>query len=240
MSFGTGSWEEAIHTPNAQTAYFTMGGPTGHEIEDRLTVLLTRTGLTACIADGHWGAGAAEQITDFWSEEAIPHTRDEALEKVKQLEAGLFATYRRDGIDPEADFTPEAAFIAIDIGDRLLRIAGYGDCRLHVVNDGQARFELSKEATWLGVFSHMGLRQRKSVDQALSFEQIGLVAGDYVMLFTDGLDEWGHDGVSSISTQELASTTRNVPAREAVRSLGNLAFSHGAQDDVSLFIHRIE
>ncbi len=244
MGIEHASWEKLILAPDEQTAYFSVEGPlTGHPNEDRLEVTLGHGLLRACIADGHWGDGASQQIVDFWASEDIPSDRGEAVRKVEQLEEELFRRYGKEEMDPnsEADWTPEAGFIAIAINDddRSLSLTGYGDCRLLVVNDGVIRFELPTEQTWLGVFSRLGLRSRKPVKKALRFNNIPLLEGDYVALFSDGLDEPGHNGKASITSEEIATYFDKRPAIDTVRSLGNWAFSNNAQDDVSLLVHQV-
>ena len=237
MTMSEGIPWEAIEAPDEHTAYFSVAGP-GHELEDRLRVELTESGLTACIADGHWGAGAAETIVAFWAEEPSPDNRDAAVAQTTRLESMLFERYGKDAMDPDNDLTPEAAFLAIAVHDQTLYLAGYGDCRLLVVNERQVGLEAPTEPTCLGAFSHLGLRGRQPINEALLFRCLPLIAGDSIALFTDGLDEWGHDGRPSLSPTEIAAQFgTNAPAADIVQRFGNVAFSHNAQDDVSLLVH---
>jgi serine/threonine protein phosphatase PrpC len=232
------TWEHAICAPSEQLAYFSVGGPTGHEPEDRLTVSLEDSWFRACIADGHWGPEAAQRTVDFWSQQAQPTSRRQAVKKANSLEAQLFRAYGYPGMNADTDRPPEAAFAAIKVADGLLSVTSYGDCRLLVANQGQITYELPTQPTWLGPFSYLRLRHRQSPQRALVFKHMPLLPGDCVALFTDGLDEWNHDEQPCISSEEIATHMDDGSAREIVRSLGNLAFSHNAQDDVSLLVYQ--
>lgn len=235
----TAPWERSILAPDPQTAYFSVGGPTGHGNEDRLSVWTEQDNFKACIADGHWGDGAAQEVVDFWSNKPTPRTRNEAVERTLRLQTRLFELYGREHMDPDTDRTPEAGFVATEIAGQSLLITSYGDCRLLIVNNGQVRFKLPKAATWLGAFSHLGLRNRISVQDALVFRAVRLLDDDYVALYSDGLDEWRHDGELSLHSDEIADSFDNRPAVDIVRSLGELVFAHDPQDDVSLLVRQM-
>ncbi|HTE57316.1 MAG TPA: SpoIIE family protein phosphatase [Verrucomicrobiae bacterium] len=160
------------------------------------------------------------------------------MTKVTRLQTALFERYGSEQADTPTDLTPEAAFIAVAVANSQLSVTSYGDCSLLVVNDGRIRFQLPKEATWLGAFSHAGLGNRKAVNEALIFKKVPLLPDDYIALFTDGLDEWEHDEKSSVQPEEIAALFDGSPAANVVKSLGYLAFSHNAQDDVSVLVHK--
>jgi len=70
-SYGNRSWflgKTYNHARRKNSIFFNRRGPTGHENEDRLGVWPEQNSLNACIADGHWGDGAAQHIVDFWAQ----------------------------------------------------------------------------------------------------------------------------------------------------------------------------
>jgi serine/threonine protein phosphatase PrpC len=192
-----------------------------------------------CIADGHWGNAAAEAVAVYWLYEVdpFPTTHAAAVKLTGQIEEMLYQRFGKPTMDSETDFTPEASFIAVEVREQQAMIVSYGDCRLMVVRNRRPVFNLHMEATWLGAFSRLGLRNRLPVKTGLVFERHFLEAGDRLALFTDGVDECVYEK-PTISMTELAKLLggKNIPTSlEAV--LARVA-AYGAEDNASLAVYQ--
>ena len=140
-------------------------------------------------------------------------------------------------MDPNKDFTPEASFIAIEIIRNKISIVSYGDCRLLIANNGVTKFHLKSKSTWLGVFSRLQLRKRLSIDQAINFRQMQLVRGDFIFLFTDGVDQCIYEK-DTISFDYISEQSSNTNLLNIFDKIVGEVFAHGAQDNASLAIFK--
>ena len=209
--------------------------------EDRLGYLNTADGLRVCIADGHWGDGAADMIVKYWLSEStqFPLTSEKAVKATQAIEKQLDTHFGTSDMDADVDKTPEAAFIAAELTGNTLQIVSYGDCRLLVARQGKIYYQLPTKATWLGAFSHRGMRDRQPIKDALSFTSLSLLPGDVVMLFTDGIDECVYE-VPTISFDTIAEYGSTNPPSEAFDKIMNKVFAVGAQDNASLAVISIK
>jgi serine/threonine protein phosphatase PrpC len=225
-----------IIQPNDNVAYVSDVGLVKVANEDRLDFSIKDGVLYACIADGHWGDGAAQAIIDFWTDKQMPASKDEAVREVTAIQTKLYEAYGKPEMDENVDFTPETAFVFASVQDNVLSVVSYGDCRLLIVNDA-VKFSLAQNGTWLGAFSHLGLRKRLSVDNGLVYEKVTLEKGDRVILFTDGLDECIYEK-PTISFDEIAADLKDVAPAVAIEKLLTKVYEHGAEDNVSIFVYK--
>lgn len=223
-------------------SHFMMGTTTGlvkQTNEDAIGCLVGENSTRVCIADGHWGSQASRLIVEYWIERVnvFPKTLKQAIKETEKIEKKLFNLFGRPQMDPDKDFTPEAAFTAIEIAENKLSVASYGDCRLLVANNGITRFNLPCTTTWLGAFSHLSLRQRLPVSEATRFEKMNLGKGDFAMLFTDGVDQCVYEK-DTISFESISKQSSNGKVANIFNELMKAVFAHGAQDNASLGIFK--
>ena len=127
------------------------------------------------IADGHWGNEAAKIITRYWLNKKLifPTSRLEAIKLVEKIEVKLFDEFGKQNMNSQKDFTPEASFIACELNSQNeLKIISYGDCRAAIFNHGQKSWQIPTQATWLGAFSYLNLRNRLPVAEELFFQTL--------------------------------------------------------------------
>jgi len=217
--------------------YISLPGLVKPTNEDRLEYWTQDHGMSACIADGHWGDEAAQHAVSFWKDAGIPDSKEMAIQKTSELERELYTSFGKPVMDQEIDLTPETAFVGINISEDRLDIASYGDCRLLVVNGAAIKYSLEQKSTWLGAFSHLGLRSRMAVKDGLVYERLPLDKEDYVIMFTDGLDECIYER-PTISHEEIAESFRLVQPKKILEDLVSLAFSYGAEDNISALIYK--
>ncbi len=222
---------------NDSIAYISLPGLVKPTNEDRLEYWTQDHAMGACIADGHWGEEAAQQAVSFWKDNGVPDSREMAIQKTSELERKLYASFGKPIMDQEADLTPETAFIGINISGNRLDIASYGDCRLLVVSNARIKYSLEQKSTWLGAFSHLGLRGRMAVKDGLVYESVPLDEEDYVIMFTDGLDECIYER-PTIRHEVIAESFKLVRPKKILESLVSLAFSYGAEDNISALIYK--
>lgn len=192
-----------------------------------------------CIADGHWGHEAAALIVKSWITyvDTFPDSKEQTILHVKHLEKEIFQLFALSHMDENKDFTPEAAFVAINVHNHIMRVVAYGDCRLLVVNARRITFRLKTIATWLGVFSHLAMRKRVSIDKALIFKKIVLNEGDRIVMFTDGVDECIYEQ-PTIDIDRIAKLASEAPS-QAFDAILEEVMAKGAEDNASLVIIRV-
>lgn len=207
--------------------------------EDRIGYTSSNGTLRFCVADGHWGDGAADIIAKFWLDEStdFPEDREQAIKITSEVQSRLFKTFGKPIMDEDKDHTPEASFIAAEIHNGLLRIASYGDCRLLIVNQGSIVYEHNTLPTWLGAFSYLGLRSRLSVSTGLFYTEVKLAPDDTLMLFSDGVDECVYEA-PTISNSELAELATNSTLEAAYDAIVNKVLEHGAEDNASIALYK--
>lgn len=207
--------------------------------EDTVGCVLNKDLIRICIVDGHWGSETGRFIVKHWlkSEVAFPNSSTEAIRETKRIEKELFRMFGKTQMDPNKDFTPEASFIAVEIIKKRISIVNYGDCRLLVVNNGTMKFNLEVSDTWLGAFSHLQLRKRLPVDRATKFKKTQLIKGDFVFLFTDGIDQCVYEK-NTISFDFISSQSKLNDLSKIFDKLIGEVFANGAQDNASLVIFR--
>jgi serine/threonine protein phosphatase PrpC len=209
--------------------------------EDRLGCITGSATTRLCIADGHWGDKAAESIIKHWISEdmVFPYTRDAAIDAVRQDEDTLHAAFGRPNMDPEHDFTPEAGFIAAELSGATLSVVSYGDCRLFVARNGTIIFQNVLDATWLGAFSRLGLRQRVPVDIATRFERVTVQQNDLLFLFTDGVDECVYE-TPTLAWSFMAGLAALKNPEDIFDAILAEVFANGAEDNASLAILKVQ
>ena len=207
--------------------------------EDRIAVVSNSGTHRVIIADGHWGDEAADIIARFWLEqESIPTSQKEALKLTTILEKQLFDRFGQPDMDPETFRTPEASFLLFEVVENRLRIIAYGDCRLLIAREGKVSYQYTTTPTWLGAFSHVGLRDRLSLVDALYYEEVRLEAGDTVIAFTDGVDECVYE-VPTLSPEWIAQQTLTAPKiSQQFQVIMDAVHQHGAEDNASLAVYR--
>ena len=159
--------------------------------EDFVGYYINNDATRICISDGHWGEEAASIIAKHWLNKELNFPIDfaEAKKEAKKIEAELYNKFGKVDMDEDKDLTPEASFIVAEISKDNISIISYGDSRLLIVNKEKVTFTQECKSTWLGAFSHLGLRGRLSVENATVFNTKKLINGDSVILFTDGVDQ---------------------------------------------------
>ena len=205
--------------------------------EDRIGYLAHDDITRVCIADGHWGAEVAQIITKHWLEPSLdfPVSKKTAILKTGSVENEIYKAFGRLVMNPDKDFTPEASFVAVQISQKVISMASYGDCRLLIVQSGKITYEQPTTSTWLGVFSHSGLRGRLSVEEATIYKELPLENGSSVLIFTDGVDECIYEK-PTISLDTLANLANQDSPEAVFNSILDEVFAYGAEDNASLAI----
>lgn len=207
--------------------------------EDRVGCSIDGNSIRICVEDGHWGKKAAKMIVDHWVRKGrvFPNGRTEAIPEVLKIEQKLFKLFGKINMDPNSDFTPEASFIVMQLVGESLKVISYGDCRLLIAKEGTVKTKLTTKETWLGAFSHLGLRKRLSVKNAIKFKKIKVVKGDFIFLFTDGVDQCVYEK-DTISFDFIAGLSKLSDLNKVFDKLMEEVFTNGAQDNASLAILR--
>jgi len=207
--------------------------------EDSVGCLRDGNSIRICIADGHWGKKAAEMIVDHWVRKGrvFPNGRAEAISEVQKIEQKLFKLFGKNNMDPNSDFTSEASFIVMQFVGESLKVISYGDCRLLIAKEGTVKTKLTTKETWLGAFSHLGLRKRLSVKNAIKFKKIKVIKGDFIFLFTDGVDQCVYEK-DTISFNFIAGLSKLTDINKVFDKLMEEVFTNGAQDNASVAILR--
>ena len=206
--------------------------------EDSIGLVRDGGNTIVSIGDGHWGKEAAEIATEqiLSSPDTFPGNRDEAIEVSESIEKLIYAKFGAKLMDENSDFTPETSFASVRINKNGMDVFGYGDCRVIVVRSGKVVYRMNIEETWIGVFSRLGLRGRKSVSEATLFERVPIKKGDIIMLYTDGVDECIYE-VPTISMDDIvAIVDQNKTAEQIAQALMDEVFNYGAEDNASMAI----
>lgn len=208
--------------------------------EDRVGYLVSGSLTRICVADGHWGEEAAQIIAEHWLKPSLnfPVSKRTAVLETKSVENKIYKTFRRPVMDSEKDFTPEASFVAIQISQNDVSIVSYGDCRILATKDGKIVYEQPTTPTWLGVFSHSGIRDRLSVEKATIYKDLPLENGSAILIYTDGIDECIYEK-PSISDNTLAGITNQDGSEAVFDSILREVFTFGAEDNASLAVVKI-
>jgi serine/threonine protein phosphatase PrpC len=205
--------------------------------EDRVGLLRLADTTLLCIADGHWGDGAADDTVNYWLKagETFPKSRDEAVAQTAALQQQLHSSYGKAVMDADRDQTPETSFIVARLHDKQLNAFSYGDSRLIICRSGQEVFDQPATPTWLGAFSYLGLRERQPVEKAIFYQTFDLETGDCALLMTDGITECIYN-VPTLSNQFLAALTINASAKTTSTLIMKHVFEKGAEDNASLCV----
>jgi serine/threonine protein phosphatase PrpC len=181
--------------------------------------------------------GGVAQAISYWlaTTTSFPCERESAIKAIRTLQSALYDTYGSAHMDETSDFTPETSLIAVELDGHHVRIVSYGDCRLLIARHGIPRFTLDTHETWLGAFSHLGLRQRIPVEQATIFAEQQLGSGDRLCLYTDGVDECVYN-TPTISIDTLATLTDTADSEDALKTILSRVFKCGAEDNATLAI----
>lgn len=227
-----------IHPIGNKTLLATAKGKVKEVNEDRLGCLSTPGTIRLAIADGHWGDAAADLLADYWLDSALkfPASHSDAVRITSQAQNNLYEHFGSAYMDPNKDFTPESSFVAAEINGNSLRLVSYGDCRFIIVNGGKIRFDLEIKETWLGAFSHLGIRNRLSLQDGVLFQQLDILPGDKIFMFTDGVDECIY-GKLTLNYGELARLLNNDSLETSASNLMAKIFEYGAEDNASFAIH---
>jgi len=192
-----------------------------------------------CVADGHWGSSASRFIVKHWLNPLLkfPTNVNESRRETKKVEYLLYKKFGKSKMNEEKDFTPESSFVVAEISDNYVRIVSYGDCRMLIANNGELKFNMKVTDTWIGAFSHLGLRRRISTEKATLFKKLKLTKNDYIFLFTDGVDQCIYEK-NTISLKEIALSSRNNSVGDAFNIIFKKVFNYGAEDNASLALYK--
>ncbi|MEK7472248.1 MAG: PP2C family serine/threonine-protein phosphatase [Patescibacteria group bacterium] len=208
--------------------------------EDRVGCVEEGKFIRICVADGHWGGGAADITVKFWNSIAkFPKNKNEAVRLTEHLQKKLFEKFGQQKMDETKDFTPETSFLVLEVSEGNIKLLSYGDCRLLVCRKGKVKYELGTKQTWLGAFSHLGLRKRLKVEETLIFTNMKLKAGDTILAFSDGIDECRYEQ-QTIKPNQLASLADVADLQKIVDEIYSRVFAEGAEDNASLVVLRTE
>lgn len=190
--------------------------------------------LRISIADGHWGQEAAAECVEYWISGSIDN---DPLESMKKLETALAERFAVPSPNAGTTRTSEASTLTVTIHpDRRMDVVGYGDCRLSVVRDGHVVYRYNTMATWLGLFSAIGLRDRISTKSGTVIESVALLAGDTILLYTDGVDECIYE-TPTLDVESFA-----IPSATSLQihdAIMDAVFSHGAEDNATIAVLRV-
>jgi serine/threonine protein phosphatase PrpC len=192
-----------------------------------------------CICDGHWGGQAAQIIADYWLKprKHFPQNKPEAISAVQGLQTHI---KKLTPCHPEGP--PEAAFIAAELGERVLRMVSFGDCRSLVARqegcNSHQVYHHTGLATWLGALTFSGHARRLPVERATQFRRLELEPRDVVILYTDGLDECIYE-TPTIATKTIAHTALLDAPGVATGNLLKLALEKGGEDNVSVAVLQV-
>jgi PPM family protein phosphatase len=213
-----------------------------------------RKGRLAVIADGMGGYEGGQEASRV-AVETVRHVydRDFAGNPPQALLAGLLAAHAN--IQRYALEHPEfqgmgTTCTALAIVDRQLSFAHVGDSRLYLVRPAEIS-RLTRDHSYVGRLVESGivrsedaqshpqrhiltsaLGSGKEVTPDFSEQPLTLLAGDRILLCTDGL--W-----SVVSEVELADEVRSNSPAKACRSLIDLALDRGGPDNVTVLILHI-
>lgn len=217
----------------------TTSGLKKTENEDVFNYKVTKGQVSFCLADGHWGDFAAKYISNQLIKSAFPSNRADAIKKIKDIEKALHQKLWLPDMNPDANFTAEASFIAVEKTQTKISILSYGDCRLVLVRNRKVVFNIKKTTTWLGAFSYLNLRNRISVDKALIYQKLDCLIGDTVMIFTDGVDECIY-GKKTLTYKWLARQIDTFsPIKSICKNIFDVIQQKGAEDNATLVLIRI-
>ncbi len=221
--------------------YLIIGSTTGlkkKNNEDSIGCFTNKGIIRICIADGHWGEKASRLITRHWlnSELEFPSNSFESKQETKKTENKLYKKFGKPAMNGNKDFTPEASFVAVEISNGNISIVSYGDSRLLIANNGKLKFKQKCSNTWLGAFSHLGLRKRISVEKATFFRRNKLAENDCVFLFTDGIDQCVYEK-DTISFEKIAMLSK-TNIKDTFDELFKEVFDYGAEDNASLAVFK--
>lgn len=191
--------------------------------------------LRISIADGHWGQEAAVECVEYWLNNPIDTN---PLQSMRWLEATLAKRFAVPLPDAETTRTPEASTLTITIHpDGRMNVVGYGDCRLSVVRDGRVMYRYNTLASWIGLFSSLGLRDRVPVDSGTVVESLPLLAGDTILLYTDGVDECVYE-TPTLDVESFAASD-NAPV-QICEEIMRAVFECGAEDNATMAIFTVQ
>lgn len=208
--------------------------------EDRVGYLSIANTQRFCLTDGHWGHKAAEFSIQYWLNDQMifPHSKLDAIRKTQILEKQLYNQFGKKNMDPTSDFTPESSMLIFEIRQGKVGIVSYGDCRFLIIRKQKIIYEMPKQPTWLGAFSHLSLRNRIPVKKALVYKQVEIQKGDFIFAFSDGIDEC----IYQTPTLELSffeNSTQVKNPKIIFDSIFDIVFKKGAEDNASLFVTKI-
>ncbi|MDO8487853.1 MAG: SpoIIE family protein phosphatase [bacterium] len=220
--------EQLITSPSAQLTIGTSQGLVKTVNEDCIEFRLDGNQTVVCLCDGHWGDTAAKLVCRTIANN-FPSSRRKALHLLNHIELQLLGEFGKEPPNPEIDQPPETSLVAVrfDSSSRKLTVICYGDCRILISNHGQIRFHTLPQATWLGVFSRLGLRGRIPVKRGLTFNTLALQSNDSVWMFTDGVDE---------CIYEKPTLSHGWVVKHNISEIFAQIEKQGAQDNASLVI----
>ncbi|MDX9970729.1 MAG: hypothetical protein RBS56_02370 [Candidatus Gracilibacteria bacterium] len=211
--------------------------------EDQIDFKPTTNGFRVCISDGHWGKKTAEMINTFFIKKMknFPNDFESGLCAVKKLETDIFKKFGRKNMNPNKDFTPEASFLSFEILNKpnhtVISLLGYGDCGLIISENGKLIFDLPMNESWIGCFSHLGLRGRKDLSECLIFKKIQLKKNQKILAFTDGIDHCIYEKLT-INHEKLARMI-NHSIKKAFTIIFKKVENMGAEDNASLALYKV-
>lgn len=211
------------------------------ENEDSLGIMTEDNSgiLRFCIADGHWGDGASSLVCNLLldTNRSFPETREAAVSEMQAIESRLFTEFGSSTMNPDTDFTPETSVLWGELNSQTkeITLVSYGDCRMLASRNAQVFFKLETKPTWLGAFSHLGIRNRLSVSTGVVFNKLMVQKNDLLFIYTDGVDECIYMKPTIHMDNFIASLQTSEPEHIAEQLMSKV-FEHGAEDNASLII----
>lgn len=154
-----------------------------------------------------------------------------------RLERMLANRFAVPSHDTETTRTPEASTLTITVHpDNRMDVVGYGDCRLSVVRNGHVLYRYDTAATWLGLFSSIGLRDRIPAKSGTHVESVQLNKRDTILLYTDGVDECIYEK-PTLDVESFAKS--NATATQIHDEVMGAVFRHGAEDNVTIVVYKV-
>jgi protein phosphatase len=219
---------------------------------DRLAV--DGQGLLMAVCDGVGGRRAGD-VASSLALECLPREM-QTLGSVCP-ENDLFRTaienvsrrvWHESKLDPVLEGMATTLTAAVICQSRAV-VAHVGDSRAYVLRDGQMR-QITRDHSFVAEMVESGaltreeaqrspyrnvilqaVGQKKNVQVAL--DAVDLVAGDVLLLCTDGLSE-------KVSPAEMARVVQSAGPRQAAEALIQLANERGGEDNITVMIGKVE
>lgn len=189
------------------------------------------------IADGHWGINAAQMtVSEFLNFPNPAHEKLTGLQILREAENRIFSKFQNYS---DKKLPAETSILFAEIQGNLLSLLSYGDCLAYLISPVTGIKLLNKpQRTWLGVFSHLGIQGRQSINEASEFLQLELRDKEILLLFTDGISECKTDH-KLISSSNLPLLVDSVQKPEVIaEKILKMALKLGGEDNASIIVYK--